>query len=75
MRHYTGHFAGATPYTLLAVSHNKTIHGVFFSGLINLIFYMNNVFTWAVQRRQCTFAQKRYLIVTRMLQINLSWHK
>jgi len=47
----------------------------FFSGLINPGFYMNNVFTWAIQVGQCTFAQKRCLIVTRMLQINLLRHK
>jgi len=34
MCHYTGHFTGATPYTLLAVSHNKTIHG-------SLLFWFN----------------------------------
>ncbi|RDT52030.1 hypothetical protein DXF93_23595 [Escherichia coli] len=34
MRHYTRHFAGTTPYTLLAVSHNKTIHS-------DLLFWFN----------------------------------
>jgi hypothetical protein len=38
VRHHTGHFAGATPYTLLAVSHNKTIHGTPVFGSITLFF-------------------------------------
>jgi hypothetical protein len=34
MRHHTRHFTGTAPNTLLAVSHNKTIHG-------NLLFWFN----------------------------------
>ena len=70
MRHYAGNFAGVAPNTLLAVSHNKTIHNDTCFWFNNLILSISTVFTHGGVVRQCSNAQKAKLSPVNLWQIN-----
>jgi hypothetical protein len=70
MRHYAGNFAGVAPNTLLAVSHNKTIHNDTCFWFNNLILCMNMVFTHHSVVRQCSIARNAKLFPVNLWQIN-----
>jgi hypothetical protein len=70
VRHHAGHFAGATPNALLAVSHNKTIHIHTCFWFNNLILCMNMVFTHHGAIGQCSNAQDAQLFPVNLWQIN-----
>jgi len=68
MRHHAGDFTSTTSYTLLAIRHNKTIHG-------NLLLCSDKpsatLFTDPGQHKQCPYAQDGYLSDLFLCQINL----
>ena len=71
VRHHAGHFAGATPDALLAVSHNKTIHNNTCFWFNNLILSIVIVFTHSGMATQCSNALEGELFPVNLWQINL----
>ena len=70
VRHHAGHFAGATPNALLAVSHNKTIHNHTCFWFNNLSLYKSMVFTHHGAIGQCSNARNAQLFPVNLWQIN-----
>ncbi|OTW33110.1 hypothetical protein CAP57_20770 [Enterobacter kobei] len=70
VRHYAGHFAGATPNALLAISHNKTIHNHTCFWFNNLFLYKSMVFTHHCAIGQCSTARNAQLFPVNLWQIN-----
>jgi hypothetical protein len=70
VRHHAGHFAGATPNALLAVSHNKTIHNHTCFWFNNLSLYKSMVFTHHGAIGQCSNALNAQLFPVNLWQIN-----
>jgi hypothetical protein len=68
--HYASDLTGMASQALLAIGHNKTIHGVLLFWWQNLILYMN-VINRRRRGRQCSFAQDAQLFIQNLWQINL----
>jgi hypothetical protein len=71
VRHHTRDLTGTTPYALLAVGHNKTIHNDTCFWFNNLILSICTVFSHGDVFRQCSNAQKAELSPVNLWQINL----
>ncbi len=69
--HDAGDLTGMASQALLAINHNKTIHGFLLFGCKNLILYMSVVINRHGRKRQCSFAQEAQLFIQNLWQINL----